>query len=109
MILLICNGLNDARDSIINGKLYKSLGVININEIRDWTKIKRESKWISIIFKDSENRTLEKYFAFAFETVNLNDLLNFQLNLLDEETKPIKFAPNERKIPALTFSIQIIK
>ena len=71
--------------------------------------IKRESKWINIIFKDSENGTLEKYFAFAFETVNLSDLLDFQLTLLDEEAKPIKFAPNERKIPALTFSIQIIK
>ena len=109
VIFLICNGLNDARDSLINGKLYKSLGVINISEIRDWTKIKRKSKWISIVFKDSENRTLEKYFAFAFETINLNDLLNFQLNLLDEEAKPIKFTPNKRKIPALTFSIQIIK
>ena len=71
MILLICNGLNDARDSIINGKLYKSLGVININEIRDWIKIKGESKWIKIIFNDSENPTLAKHFAFAFETVNL--------------------------------------
>ena len=109
VIFLICNGLNDARDSLINGKLYKSLGVINMNEIRDWTKIKGESKWINIIFNDSENPTLAKHFAFAFETVNLSDLLNFQLILLDDEVKLIKFAPNEKKIPALTFIIQIIK
>ena len=108
-IFLICNGLNDARDSLINGKLYKSLGRININETRDWTKIKGESKWIDIIFNDSENPTLAKHFAFAFETVNLSDLLNFQLILLDDEVKLIKFAPNEKKIPALTFIIQIIK
>ena len=108
-IFLICNGLNDARDSLINGKLYKSLGIININETRDWTKIKGESKWIDIIFNDSENPTLAKHFAFAFETVNLSDLLNFQLILLDDEVKLIKFAPNEKKIPALTFIIQIIK
>ena len=44
MNFLICNGLNNARDSLINGKLYKSLSGININEIRDWTKIKGESK-----------------------------------------------------------------
>ena len=108
-IFLICNGLNDARDSLINGKLYKSLGRININETRDWTKIKGESKWMDIIFNDSENPTLAKHFAFAFETVNLSDLLNFQLILLDDEVKLIKFAPNEKKIPALTFIIQIIK
>ena len=54
VIFLICNRLNNARYSLINGKLYKSLGVININEIRDWTKIKEESKWTNI-FNDSEN------------------------------------------------------
>ena len=40
VIFLICNGLNDARDSLINGKLYKSIGVININKIKDWIKRK---------------------------------------------------------------------
>ena len=78
---LICNGLNDTRDSLINGKLYKSIGIININEIKDWTKLKGESK---------ENQS-------APETMNLSDLLNFQLSLLDDEGKPIKFAPNQKK------------
>ena len=97
MIFLICNGLNDARDSLINGKLYKSIGVINISEIKDWTKLKGESKWINIILNNSENPTLAKHFVFAFETVNLSNLLNFQLSLLDDKAKPIKFAPNEKK------------
>ena len=97
VIFLICNGLNDARNSLISGKLYKSIGVININEIIDRTKLKEESKWINIIFNDSENPTLPKHFAFAFETVNLSDLLNFQLNLLDGKAKPIKFALNQKK------------
>ena len=96
VIFLICNGLNDARDSLINGKLYKSIGVINISKIKDWTKLKGESKCINITFNDSENPTLAKHFAFAFETLNLSDLLNFQLSLLDDETKLIKFAPNEK-------------
>ena len=109
VIFLICNGLKDARVSIITRKLYKSIGVININEVKDWTKLKGESKWINIIFNNSENPTLAKHFAFAFETVNLSDLLNFQLSLLDDEAIPIKFAPNEEKIPGLTFSIQVIK
>ena len=97
VIFLICNGLNDVRDSLINRKLYKSLGVININEIKDWTKLKGESKWINIIFNGSENPTLAKHFAFTFETINLSNLLNFQISLLNGEAKPIKFAPNEKK------------
>ena len=112
VIFLICNRLMDARDSLINGKLYKSIGVINVNERKNWTKIKGESKWSNIVFNKSENPTTAKLFAFPFETINLIDLLIFQLSLLDDEAKPIKFAPNEKKkkkIPALTFSIQVIK
>ena len=97
VIFLIRSGCNDARDSLINRKVYKSIGVININEIKDWTKLKGESKWVNIKFNDSENPTLAKHFAFAFETVSLSDLLNFQLSLLDDEAKPIKFAPKEKK------------
>ena len=97
VIFLICSGRHDARDSLINRKVYKSIGVININEIKDWTKLKGESKWVNIKFNDSENPTLAKHFAFAFETVSLSDLLNFQLSLLDDEAKPIKFAPKEKK------------
>ena len=67
VIFLICNGLNDARDSLINGKLYKSIGVININQIEDCIKLKGESKWINIIFNNSENPILAKHFAFVFE------------------------------------------
>ena len=50
-----------------------------------------------------------KHFAFAFETVNLSDLINFQLSLLDSKAKSIKFKSGEQKIPALTFSIQVIE
>ena len=42
VIFLICNGRNDARDCLINGKLHKSISVININEIKDWTELKGE-------------------------------------------------------------------
>ena len=85
VIFLISNGLNDARTSVINGKIYKSIGVVNVNEKANWTELKGKSKWVNIVFNDSENPTLAKHFAFAFETTNLNDLLNFELGLLDDE------------------------
>ena len=52
---------------------------------------------------------LAKHFAFVFETVNLSNLLTFQLRLLENKAKPIKFPQNETKIPTLTFSVQVIK
>ena len=58
VIFLICNGLNDKRDFLINGKLYKTVGVINISETKDWAKLKGESKWINI-FSDSENPAIQ--------------------------------------------------
>ena len=85
VIFLISNGLNDARTSLINGKIYKSIGVVNVNEKANWTELKGKSKWVNIVFNDSENPTLSKHFAFAFETTNLNDLLNFELSLLDDK------------------------
>ena len=73
MVFLICNRLNDARDSLINRELYKSLGVINISQRKNLTKLKGEPKWINI-FNDSENPTLTKHFAFVFETLYLRRL-----------------------------------
>ena len=32
-IFLISNGLNDARTSLINSKIYKSIGVVNVYQI----------------------------------------------------------------------------
>ena len=44
VIFVSCNGLNEAKDSLINGKLFKTLGVINDAEIEHWDKIKGKSK-----------------------------------------------------------------
>ena len=65
VIFLICNRPNDARDSLINDKVYKSIGVISISETKDQIQLKGESKWINIIFNDSENPRLAKYFAYG--------------------------------------------
>ena len=97
---LMRNGLNDAKESLINGKLYKTLRVVNTAEIKDWNKLKGQSKWINIVFKDSENPTVAKHFAFLFETINFTDLLNFQLTLADNEAKLIKFKDGKTNVPA---------
>ena len=76
-------------------------------EIKNWNKLKGQSKWINIVFKDSENPTVAKHFAFVFETINFTDLLNFQLTLAEDEAKLTKFKDGKTKVPALIFTIQI--
>ena len=33
VIFISCNGLNDAEELLINGKLYKTIGVISLDQI----------------------------------------------------------------------------
>ena len=37
-ILVTLGGLMDAKHSLINGKLYQTIGIINLNEVKNWTK-----------------------------------------------------------------------
>ena len=108
-IFVSCNGLNEAKESLINGKLLKTFGVINLAEIEHWDKVKGKPKWTHVVFIDSEDPTTASHFAFAFTTTNLHDILNFEFSLLDNEEKLITFPVKEDKVPVLTFTIQIIK
>ena len=83
-IFVRCNGLNEAKELLINGKLFKTLDVINLAEIEHWDKVKGKSKWTNAIFTDSEDPTTASHFAFAFTTTNLHDILNFEFILLDD-------------------------
>ena len=109
VIFVSCNGLNEAKELVINGKQYKTLGVINLVEIEHWDKVKRKSKWTNALFTDSEDPTAASHFAFVFTTTNLHDILNFEVSLLDDEAKLINFPTKEDKVPILTFTFQIVK
>ena len=105
-----CNGLNDAKVTLINGKVNKALGVININQITNWEKILNKSKWVNVTFNDSQlDPTSSKHFAFGFITNSLYDLLNFEYSLLDNERKLIPFTKGETKVPVLNYTIQIVR
>ena len=109
VIFLIVNGLNDARDIFLNGKLYKSIGCIYTNEIEGWDKIKKTtSNWVNCKFSNSKYPFGAKHLSFEFDTTSFHNLLDFRLNLLDQNGKEITFLTTEQKVPALNFTIQII-
>ena len=108
VIFIMKNGLNDATEILINGKLFQEIGVIYTSEIEGWKNILETSHWTNAVLKDSIYPIAARYFAFGFETTGLHNLFNFKYSLLDEEGKLIEFKTGEDKIPAINFTIDII-
>ena len=61
VIFLSCDRLKDAKEAFINSKLYKTLGVDYLNEMRNWDLIKKHSKKAKVIFSDSENQNTKTF------------------------------------------------
>ena len=107
VIFLSCDILKDAKEAFINSKLYKTLGVVYLNEIKNWDLIKGHSKTAYVIFSDPENQgTKTKQFAFGFNSQNVSDLLKFYI--IDDKGEPTDFEKNENKVPVINFEIQVI-
>ena len=110
VILLVSNGLNNAKKALIKKNLETTLGVCYLTEIKDWDIIKGQSKRSQVLFSDSEEIAREtNHLAFAFTTKNISDLLNFSVTLVDGSNNIIKFPSIEKKLPIINFKIQIIK
>ena len=51
-IFLTFQELNKAKTALTNGKIVSILGVVNLDEINEWNKIKGKSVWINANFED---------------------------------------------------------
>ena len=40
----MCNGLTNAKEALINSKIYKTLGVVYLTEIKNWNLVKDEAR-----------------------------------------------------------------
>ena len=111
VILVVSNGLNNAKKVLINKNLESTLGICFLTEIKDWDIIKGQSKTSQAVFSDSEDidSSRKSHFAFAFTTKNISDLLNFLVTLPAGNCQNIKFPSTEKKIPIINFKVQIIK
>ena len=91
VIFIKTNGLNDAKDILINGEIFQGIGVIYISAIENWGKTKNESHWTNVILTDSAYKIAAKHFAFGFETTDSHNLLNFEYSLLYDQGKLLEF------------------
>ena len=62
VIFLSCDRLKDGKEAFINLKFYKTLGVVYLNEMRNWDLIKKHSKKAKVIFSDSENQNTKTFY-----------------------------------------------
>ena len=79
-----------------------------MNKINSWEYIKGKSLWININFDEtSQINNNSEHLSFSFVTSSLNDLLNFSINLIDDNNKTIEFNTGETKISILNFKIEV--
>ena len=97
VIFVSCEGLNNAKEALINLKLYSVLGVCYLNKLQDWELVKGHSKRSQAAFADSEFQNKALHLAFAFLTRNISDLLNFTVTLLDGNGDKLTFPDAEKK------------
>ena len=80
-------GLVDAKYSLINEKLYQTIGVINLNEIKNWNKMKKFLRWVNVNFQAQRGNRDAKRFSCNFIRKNTVNVLNFTLKLIDDKIK----------------------
>ena len=68
VIFITCDGLTEAKTALISSKLYKTLSVAYLSEIKDWALIKSDSKRTQTVFVNSEYHSEASHFAFVFTT-----------------------------------------
>ena len=102
------NGLNDAKEILINSKIFQRISVIYISEIENWDKIKNKLHWTNVILTATIYPVAAKHFAFGFERTDLHNLLISEYSLINDQGKLLEFKQGEDKIPALNFTIQVI-
>ena len=106
-IFVTCKELNNAKTGLINGEIYNILGVINLNKINSWDYIKGKSLWINVNFDEPKQINNGKHLSFSFKTFSLHNLLDFSINLIDDNNKPLEFNNGETKINILNFKIEV--
>ena len=100
-IMIICHNLNGTKKALINGKRYNILGIINLNELKNWLTIKGESIYVSASLTDVHNPEKADHLSFPFKTLTPTEILEFSCELIDDKGISKKFDSEETKVLCL--------
>ena len=108
-IFVTTSGLADAKYTLVNGKTYQTISIINLNKIKNWSEIQKSSRWVNVNFQAQSNNKDAKHFSYNFLTKNRGDVLNFSLKLINDNNKDTEFEDGERTFPTVYFSLEFIR
>ena len=80
----------------MNGKIYGIFGRINLNKINNWKYIKGKSLWANVNFNETDQISNSERIYFSLKTYSLNNLLDFRINLIDDNGEGIIFNAAEK-------------
>ena len=63
-IFIVCHNLNSAKKALINNKIYSVLGIINLNEIKQWNEMKGKLLYVKAKIDDSQLHANHQTFWF---------------------------------------------
>ena len=78
-----------------------------MNKINNLEYSKGKSLWVNVNFDRAHQINNSEHIYFSFMTSSLNDLLNFNINLNDDDKKAIEFNSGEKKISIMNFKIEV--
>ena len=106
-IFVTANNLSGVKKGILNYKTYNILAEIDTSKINNWEKIKGQSIWVNVHFKDHKEINNNSHLCFPFITRSFSDLTSFNIFLQDDQNKKIEFKEGEKKISIFNFQIDV--
>ena len=85
------------------------LGMINLNRINIWEYTKGKSLLVYVSFNGTDLINNTEHINFSFKTYSLNDLLDFNIILIDDNDAAIVFNAAEKKNSILNFKTEVFR
>ena len=97
LIFATAKNLGGVKKSILNFKANNILAEIDTGKINNWEKIKGQSTWVNVRFKDYKEINNNSHSCFPLITRSFSDLTSFSIFLQDDQNKKIEFKEGEKK------------
>ena len=89
LIFITADNLRGVKKAILNYEIYDILAEIDVSRINNLEKIKGQSIWVNVQFKDHKEINNNNHLCFPFITRSFSDLTSFNIFVQDDQNKKI--------------------